>query len=255
MLKKIVNQPSFFSASYFMEAPGDENDAVQVTVAPRRNRGTDYGDDTNTVTVGPRANRGSDYTQDDQTDELAEETPTEEPTQEDDTPTEPDTGDDEATDYGGDGDDEEEEPTDDEGDAPDEPDTGDDGTDYTDDGDNEGEPTDDEGETDELEMTDAERIEAEKKYKMYTRFIHLYNLLENFKEKTRNIVKPNSVQNSVIKTVTNSFSDLSDILFDFMTIKYKTSSYVKIHLFFETVISVIQLNFELLKNNKINLKQ
>lgn len=276
MLKKYVSQPSFFSASYFQEAPGDETDSVQVTVAPRQNRGTDYGDDTNTVTVGPRANRGADYTQDDEQpdqDEPAEEetpAPAEDNAPDDNPPAEPDTSGDDATDYGADGDAEGDEdtgggdaPADDTGDegedAPDAPDTGDDtATDYTDDGDAEGGDTGDDtgGDTDDgTEMTEEERAEAEKKYHMYKRFVHLYNMIESFIERCRNVVKPDAIQNSVIKTVTNNLSELSDNMFDFMTIKYKTSSYVKIHLYFETVISVVQLNFELLKNNKINLKQ
>ena len=48
---------------------------------------------------------------------------------------------------------------------------------------------------------------------------------------------------------------LHDNMYDFMTIKYKAVSYVQILIYFETVLSVIRLNFELLKNNKINLKQ
>lgn len=273
MLKKFSNPTSPF-AMYFKEAPGDENDNVSVTVAPRKNRGTDYDNDTNTVTVGPRTNRGADYAQDDPEPE-AEPQQIEEPTTtttQEETPAEPDVGDDEGTDYSADGDAEDnpEEGDDqgapaggegdegEDGDAPDEPNTGgEDATDYSADGDAEGEdaPADDSGTGENNEQTEEEKVEANKKYHMYKRFMHLYNLLEVFIDKCRNIVKPDAAQNAVIKTVANNLTDLYDNLFDYMTIKYKSATYIQVLLYFETAISVIQLNFELLKNNKINLKQ
>ncbi len=269
MLKKFSNPMSPF-AMYFKEAPGDENDNVSVTVAPRKNRGTEYDNDTNAITVGPRTNRGADYTQEDEPEPQNEPAPATDDTPEE-TPTEPDTGDDEGTDYSADGDAEDNPEEGDEapaeggeegdegadGDAPDEPDTGgDEATDYSADGDDEGTP--DEGGDDgggNEEQSEEDKVEANKKYHMYKRFMHLYNLLEVFIEKCRNIVKPDASQNAVIKTVANNLTDLYDNLFDYMTIKYKSATYIQVLLYFETAISVIQLNFELLKNNKINLKQ
>lgn len=268
MLKKFSNPTSPF-AMYFKEAPGDENDSVSVTVAPRKNRGTDY-DDTNNITVGPRTNRGADYAQEDEPDPQAEpeQAETQEPATDDtqdETPTEPDTGDDGDTDYGANDEDPDQEDAaegegaDDgaDGDAPDEPDTGgDDATDYSADGDDEGgdAPEEDNGEGND-DQSPEDKVEANKKYHMYKRFMHLYNLLEVFIEKCRNIVKPDASQNAVIKTVANNLTDLYDNLFDYMTIKYKSATYIQVLLYFETAISIIQLNFELLKNNKINLKQ
>ena len=273
MLKKFSNPTSPF-AMYFKEAPGDENDNVSVTVAPRKNRGTDYDDDTNTITVGPRTNRGADYAQEDepepQTEPEQTETPAPVDTTPDETPTEPDIGDDDGgTDYGADGDEEMDQENNDaggtggdegaDGDVPAEPDTGgDDATDYSADGDDEGGDAPAEGEDSgggNEEQSEEDKVEANKKYHMYKRFMHLYNLLEVFIEKCRNIVKPDASQNAVIKTVANNLTDLYDNLFDYMTIKYKSATYIQVLLYFETAISIIQLNFELLKNNKINLKQ
>lgn len=265
MLKKFTNPTTPF-AMYFKEADGDDTDSVSVTVAPRQNRGTDYNDDSNTVTVGPRNNRGTDYSQaDDAEDDTADDTPPDEPA-DDAPPAEPDTGDDEATDYSDDGDDPDADPdaTGDEGAdgdeeaAPDEPDTGGEGAeDYTDDSGTDGgdDTAADDGSGEGNGPTPEEQAENNKKYHMYKRFMHLYNLLEVFIDKSRNIVKPDASQNAVIKTFANNLTDLYENMFDFMTIRYKSSSYVQILIYFETIISTVRLNFELLKNNKINLKQ
>lgn len=260
MLKRFMTPQSPFEF-YFKEAPGDDEDKVSVTVAPRKNRGTDYDDDGDTVTVAPRANRGTDYdAEDEPADAPVDDTEPAEDAPTDDTP---DTGDDEPTDYSDGA--PEDEPADDaagdagaDGDAEgDEPYTGgDDGaTDYSDEtsGDDAGEG--EESEPPAEEQTEEEKEEASKKYHMYKRFVHLYNVVESFLTRCRSIVFNDPVQNTVIKTVINNFSDIYENMYDYMTIKYKTATYVQILIYFETIISAIRLNFELMRNNKINLKQ
>ena len=139
-----------------------------------------------------------------------------------------------------------------------EPDTGDGGTDYSsDDASSDEENEDDSGSSDsgDSEESDEDKDEKIKKYHMYTRFVHLYNVLDSMIEKCRDVVKPDATQNAIIKTVINNMTDVHDNMFDFMTIKYKSATYVQILFYYETVISVIKLNFELLRNNRINLKQ
>ena len=80
-------------------------------------------------------------------------------------------------------------------------------------------------------------------------------MTNNFLEKLRSIVTSNPVDNSVIKVVINNFNDLRDNMYDYMTIRFKDESYVQILIYFETIISIIKLNFELLRNNHIKLKQ
>lgn len=250
MIKKIRKEQSLFER-YFREADGDENDKVSVTVAPRQNRGTDYSDDSTSVKVSPRANRGTDYGAD-------EETPDEPETGNDEDysndmsndNTDSETNDSEESDDGSDAD-----TTDD---APDEPETGDDGgEDYSDDtSDDSGDTDDGNNETDTSDDGDGEDAEEKKKkYSMYLRYLHLYELISTFSEHIRSIVKDDFTQNAVIKTVVNNLNNLYNGMYDYMVIKYKTSSYVEIMLYYETVINCVRLNFELLRNNKINLKQ
>ena len=154
--------------------------------------------------------------------------------------------DDETGDDGADGDEE----------SPDGPDTGDGETDYSSDdaGDENADGDSEEGGEESTETND-DKDEKRKKFNMYRRFIHLYNVIKTIIDKLKNVVKDDPVQNAVIKRVINNLTDVRDNMFDFMTVKYKSSSYVQILIFFETAISIVKLNFELVRNNKINLKQ
>ena len=261
MLKRITIPPSGYELyTRYFEADGEDGDSVTVTAAPRKNRGTDYSE-VGTVTAAPRANRGTNYGADE----------AEEPTE--DAPADEGGPETTGTDYS-----EEpaanaetgEEPTADTADAPEDT-AGDDGEDadgpYT--GEDDGGPTDysdtdtedttdtegDSSNDSEEQMSEEEKEEATKKYHMYKRFVHLYNVLQSLIERCRNVVKNDPFQNTVIKTVVNNLSDIYDNLFDYMTIKYKSATYVQVLIYFENAISAIRLNFELLRNNKINLKQ
>lgn len=248
MIKKIPNV-SLSYYKYFVEAD-DEEETVSVKVAPRKNRGTDYADDTTNIKVSPDETEGdaTDYgTEDDAMDDT---TPEEDTT--DDIATDgPDTGDD-GTDYGADDGGEETGAETEDGDAEGGPDTGDDGeaTDYSADGDTEG----DTETTDDTDNT-TDDVDKRKKYNIYKRYLNIYEMTNNFLEKLRSIVTSNPVDNSVIKVVINNFNDLRDNMYDYMTIRFKDESYVQILIYFETIISIIKLNFELLRNNHINLKQ
>lgn len=241
MIKKVLNEMSKFDF-YFREADGDEDgDNVSVKVVPRENRGTDYNDDTTNVSVAPRTNRGTDYNNDPD-DNTPNDGETEEPTDtnnttNDDTEVDPDAEND--TDGGTD-------------DTVTEPDTGDGGTDYTDDEDVDNTETDDNTEDNVDTTNDADRA---KKYSLYLRYLKLYDMINTFSEKIRNVVKDDASQNAVINKVVDNLNDLYDGMYEYMTIKFMNSSYMEAVIYFETVINCIRLNFELLRNNKINLKQ
>lgn len=260
MLKRVLNEVSKFDY-YFKEADDDEEEGVSVKVAPRNNRGTDYNSDDydgNNVNAAPRSNRGTDYTKDD-----------------DEGNDEPDTGDD-ATDYTAD---DSEEPSDDNdtdntGDNPlendtgnetpaedddtgNEPDTGDDeATDYSSGGDG-NQVSSDEGNGEENQDDDSQSTSPDerKRYSLYLRYLKLYNMIDSFSEKIRAVVKDDPMQNAVLNKVVENMSDLHDTMYEYMTIKFSTASYVESVIFYETVINCVRLNFELIRNNKINLKQ
>ena len=262
MLKKILNERSKFDY-YFREADGDTDDKVSVKVVPKDNSGTDYNDDTTNVTVRPRSNRGTDYNDDGEDSDNTTNASAGEPSTSDtndnnddnDTGNEPDTGD--GDDYNDDdtGDNENDGDGDNGGDTGNEPDTGD-GTDYTDDesqGDNDDDNTEDGTASDEQNGNQSD--DTSKKYSLYIRYLRLYDMIDGFSEKIRAVVKDDPSQNAVINKVVDNLNDLHDGMYEYMTIKFMTATYVEAVIYFETVINCVRLNFELLRNNKINLKQ
>ena len=278
MFKRFSLQENSFQ-KYFKEAPGDEGDNVSVTVAPRKNRGADYTDDTNNVTVTPRANRGDDYAQDDTDDDAGaannaapdteENNPPTDDTANDTPPAEPDLGDDDGTDYNADDDTGDEtgaddtaaddaggdDATGDEGggdDVPDEPDMGDDdGTDYSAEGDDAGGDEGGDDTTDDNNESPEDLEEKNRKFNMYKKFVKLYESIFTIEDKLKSIVKDDPNENAVIKKVIANLDNAFDNLHDYMVYKYKTSTYIQIKIYYEYVITLIKLNYELLQNNKI----
>lgn len=280
MIEAVPIKRSLFN-SYMFEAPGDDDEGgnVSVSVAPRANRGTDYGDDTVKATVRPTAARGAtDYGADydasddapaDDTADAGDDTATDY-SADDDTVTD-DTrdegGDDDAdtaTDYGADDGDDAGDTGDESGDDADpdaEGDGGDDTDSPTDYGaddaggdDSSGDSGDDSGDSNNS-GNGTNKGEALRKFHMYARFQHLYNVIETFIEKLRDVVKDDPAQNAVIKRVTTNFDNLHDNLYDFMMVKFSRASYVELLVYMEQAVAICKLNFELLKNNRIELKQ
>lgn len=257
MLKKILNEVSKFDL-YFREAEEDEGGNVEVKVAPRANRGTDYSDETTKVNAAPRNNRGTDYTEDDDT---ANDTETN--TDNNDTENQPDDNtEDNAEDYTDDedntddtGNDDNTDDTSNEDNADDtgnEPDTGE-AEDYTDDSSDDTQQ--DNTSDNQTDDTPTPSADDRKKYNLYLRFLKLIDMIDSFTDKLRNIVKDDPVQNAVLSKVVDNLTELHDTMYEYMTVKFITAKYVEALIYFETIISVVKLNFELIRNNKINLKQ
>lgn len=178
------------------------------------------------VTVAPRSNRGSDYNDENTNVKVAPRSnrgndySADDET--DDTAEEPET--DGESDYGND--------------------ESEDSTDDTDD-----------NTTDEEDTSEENTEDSQKRYTMYLRYLRLYDVLNNITEKLKYIVKDDPDENAVIIKVTDNLNTIKSAMFDYMIMKFKSAQYVEILIYFETVINCIRLNFELIRNNKIVLKQ
>lgn len=295
MLKRIQN-PRSALYNYFKEADNDEG-SISVTVAQRKNRGTDYSDDSvadnvRDVKVTPRKNRGTDYSQisdaeerditvDDSSDgetetdytsddsvDTSDDTDTTDDTTTDDSETSDDSNNDESEtddsetsdDSGNNEDSGNDESETDEGETGDE--SGDDetATDYNSEAETEeegNENTEDDSSSSEEDnnSSDDSGDEKRKKYNMYSRFLELYDTINSILEKVKSMAMSDVNANAVIKVVTSNLQTLQGNMYDYMVIKYKTASYMEILIYFEMAINCVKLNFELMRNNKINLKQ
>ena len=253
--KKVSNLHRFFA----FEAKGDEEkeDKKKYTVvkAEGDNEATDYTDNEDDTTEEPSEDNSeedveaTDYTDDGEDDEDNSEY---------------NKDDNEATDYSDDEDAEEdsgelqEEPDEEETDNQSD-DTGEaEATDYTDDGEAEG---GEEGNGEDQEESEAEEQNPEaedesyRKYDLFKDFINLKNTLNSYISTLGEMVGDNIEANIVITTVVNNLKDLSKMIHEFMLVKYDNTSYFQAMIFYKSCTTMIELNFDLLKNNKPYLKQ
>ena len=288
MILKTYPNPNKYG-KYFLavEAPEDEEvtdppkrNMKIIQVKPDNNRRTDFtqyanepeeepvedpdvGDDTDFTDTGEEAPAeespdapdtgadDADFTPDDGTGEDPDTAPAEDTTGDEG----PDTGDDTdftATDDAG-------------GDAPaegggeetgeDGPDMGDD-TDFTDAGDDGtgeegGDTTTDDGTGGDNKQPGVE-LDSTRKYNLFKEFMSLYNACDNYISKLENVIKDDEELNQVIKIAVNSLREIKDILYDYMTIRFKLNTYIQSLLFYQKMVVSVQLVFSLLKSKRFN---
>ena len=88
---------------------------------------------------------------------------------------------------------------------------------------------------------------------MYRRYLNLYNNIKDYITKMSEVIKDDPDKNAVIKVVSDNLTEVRTAMYDYMIMKYQKSTYVQVRLFYETIITIVKLNFELLRNNKITL--
>ena len=128
-------------------------------------------------------------------------------------------------------------------------------TDFNDDGAEE--PTDDQtGDTNMDDTAGAEdkpkgpgvEYDSTRKYVLFQKYISLYNAISNYIGKLENITKDDAEFNQVLKVSTNKLREIKDLTFEYMTIKFKASTYVQSLLFYQQLIVSVQLVFRTISN-------
>lgn len=240
MIKKVY-RPTRPLMKFFYEAPDDNT--IDVKVAPHARRGTDYtqmNDDGNDSSQNDDIDSGdsedySDYNDDtNEGDTNSNQSDQPEPDAEDSNQQtdEPETSDQSGDDSG------DEEPVDD------------DGSDYSDSNDSTDGDAGDSGDDD--SSSPPPSPDSYKLYNLYKKFINLYTLNKSFITRLDTTILDDYSSNAVVKTVGSNLRNLNDILYDFMTVKYSTATYIQAMMFFHSAVAAIQLNFELMRNNHIN---
>ena len=154
-------------------------------------------------------------------------------------PTEPDAGEDdpegEAPAEGGEG-----------GDLEDNiEDTGDEGGEDTE--------TDDAGGEEENQQGIRNTTENQLKYTLFRNMKSLYLAVKNYEESLDSLNTPSMNYNSAIKVANNKLADLEEMMYEFMTLRFRDETYISCMEFYQKCLVTIQFIFELLRNNKENL--
>lgn len=265
MIVKIQREKTPYE-KYFLEAPGDPqqpNINIRSVVADKRL--TQYADnieedeepvDTEEMEL-VADDDGEDYAasieEDEPDPELVNDEPEDmgEPEQDEDVPEEPET----------------EDPNEDTPDAEiEDPDADDEGLE-TDDGtgedftDNIEDDTGDEAaEADTGEPTDgdntsvANNTENQLKFSLYRKFRNLYDVIKNYQERIDSITTQSYNYNMALKSANTKLSSLENLIYDYMTLRFRDEPYITSMEFYQKSVITIKLIFEVIRTNKENQK-
>lgn len=117
----------------------------------------------------------------------------------------------------------------------------------TDDGtgmDGDGMDNGDETSTDNTPKGPGVEYDSTRKYVLYQKFMSLHNALGNYISKLENSTRDDIGLNQVLKISTNKLRDLKNLTFEYMTMKFKASTYVQSLLFYQQLIVSTQLVFK-----------
>ena len=132
----------------------------------------------------------------------------------------------------------------------DSPDTGGD-HDFTDTGDSgsdgEADTSTDAGESSGEKGKPGIEYDSTRKYMLYLEFISLYNSCENYISKLETIIKDDIDENRAIQKCSNTLREIRNLLYDYMTIRFTSDSYVQSLLFYQKMIVSVQLVFKQIK--------
>ena len=96
--------------------------------------------------------------------------------------------------------------------------------------------------------------DSTRKYILFENYISLTNAINNYITKLENNMGENQNENQVIKIATEKFREIHDLCKDYMLLKFEISSYIQSLLFFQNLVVMVQMVFDLLGKTKRNIK-
>lgn len=139
-------------------------------------------------------------------------------------------------------------------------DASDDTTDYTDNGtgnDNGNDENQDDNQNQDDEGNDEKgpgiEYDSTRKYILFNRFIDLITSLDNYINKLENSTTDDININRVIEIAIDKMRDIRSLAYDYTTIKYEASTYVQSLLFYNQLIVMTEMIFELLNKSSKKL--
>lgn len=96
-----------------------------------------------------------------------------------------------------------------------------------------------------------------RKYTLFKNYMSLSNAIDNYISKLELQMGEDANKTAVLKSATDKLRDINDLCYDYITMKFEISSYVQSLLFFQKMIVMIQMVFEMVSetNKKTNKKQ
>lgn len=97
--------------------------------------------------------------------------------------------------------------------------------------------------------------DSTRKYNLFENYLSLSNAVSNYITKLENNMGESYDENLIIKTSTEKLREIHQLCYDYMTMKFEISSYVQSLLFFQNLVIMVQLVFDLLGKTKKKLKK
>ena len=86
-----------------------------------------------------------------------------------------------------------------------------------------------------------------RKYNLYKEFMKLRTAVDGYITKLEACISDDPRSNQVIKTATEKFRELYDLITDYMMMKFELCTYIQNLLFYQRQVATVQLLFALLK--------
>ena len=120
----------------------------------------------------------------------------------------------------------------------------------------------DEGGGEDVEADDTEdgtsqtgqtnNTENQLKFSLYRNLKNLYITIQNYESQLDEMVASSYNFNMVIKSASNKMANLEDLMYDYMTLRFKDATYIESMEFYQKCLATLELIFELLRSNKEN---
>lgn len=253
-LKKEI--PSFQKYMLFQEADGEESDEPDVVEIKRKKnflKGADMTEEEDSVPDEPATDDtelsdSDDTSDDDSNDSDDSDTSSEEPTTDDSDMT----GDDDNSDDGSSDDSsgESDEPVTDDSDM-----SGDDDSSDSGDSDNNAGLPDNSSSSGDGNNSELSKDEQLRKYMLYQKFLRLKKVLVQQSDTLDDLMSDDMETNLKYKKVSSNLKELSNMLSEFMILKFQTATYVQSMLFFQRVMTATDINVNTLKELQKNISK
>ena len=124
----------------------------------------------------------------------------------------------------------------------------DDGGDAEDGGDDENVPSEGDSSNDE----DNEGVEAIYKYNLYQKFEKLLTTINDYLNDLQNIISDDAMINYQYKELTSKLTQIKDLMSDYMVLKFKKVSFAQSMLFYQRVMTSINIILDTLKRIRVS---
>jgi hypothetical protein len=97
----------------------------------------------------------------------------------------------------------------------------------------------------------ANNLENQLKYSLYRSMKSLYLAVMNYESRCGEMSTTSYNYNLALKTAKNKFNEIEDVLFEYMTVKFKDESYIENMKFYQKCLTAIKFIFKLIRENRM----